>query len=134
MLRGDYPTSTHESGVECTPKSPDIVVIDKARPYGWNYERTVRAVARSASRGAEYNPPRGLLKILEVTYGWDPNWETKVAAKTSKYAPLVTELEASGWDVEFMVVVVGATGMFRGFFSEEQRKGLGTSTKQSRTM
>ena len=55
------------------------------------------------------NPPRGRLKIVEVTYGWDPNWETKVAAKTATYAPLVTELEASGWDVEFMVVVVGVT-------------------------
>jgi hypothetical protein len=62
-----------------------------------------------------------LLKIVEVTYGWDPNWETKVAAKTAKYAPLVTELEASGWDVEFMVVVLGATGMSMGFFDEEQR-------------
>ena len=75
-----------------------------------------------------------MLKIIEVTYGWDPNWEPKVVAKTAKYAPLVVELEASGWDVEFIVVVVGVPGMSRSFFNEEQRKGLGISTKQGKTL
>ena len=134
MLRGDYPTSIDERGVECTPKSPDIVVIDRARPYEWNSSRTKRAADRAARLGKEYNPPSGLLKIIEVTYGWDPNWEAKVAAKTTKYGPLVAELELSGWKVEFMVIVVGVTGMSRCFFSEEQRKGLGISRVQSRTL
>jgi hypothetical protein len=33
-----------------------------------------------------------------------------------------------------MVVVLGATGMSRGFFNEEQRKGLGISTKQGKAL
>jgi hypothetical protein len=134
MLRGDYPVSADERGVVCTPKSPDIVVIDKPRPYAWDRPSTTRAIARAAASGKEYKPPRGHLKIIEVTYGWDPNWESKVEAKTNKYAPLIAELEVSGWIVEFKVLVLGATGMSKVFFNKEQRMGLGISTKQCKAL
>jgi hypothetical protein len=134
MLRGDYPVSTDERGVVCTPKSPDIVVIDKPRPYAWDRPSTTRAIARAAASGKEYKPPRGHLKIIEVTYGWDPNWESKVEAKTTKYSPLVAELEVSGWIVEFKVIVLGVTGMSKVFFNKEQRMGLGISTKQCKAL
>jgi hypothetical protein len=76
----------------------------------------------------------GILKIVEVTYGWDPNWEKKVELKVRKYGPLVGALREAGWLVDFSVVVVGVTGMSRRVFGEEDRKGLGISVKQCRTL
>ena len=53
---------------------------------------------------------------------------------TAECAPLVAELEASGWIVEFKVSVLGATGMSKVFFNKEQRMGLGISTKQGKAL
>jgi hypothetical protein len=71
MLKGGFPVSLDEEGRECTPKKPDIVMIEKKRPGG---------------RG------KGIIRIAEVTYGWDPNWEKKLELKERKYGPLVKAL------------------------------------------
>ena len=113
MLFGGFPPSVDEEGNICTPKTPDIVMIEKKRNRG--------------NLG-------GILRIIEVTYGWDPSWEKKVELKVRKYGPLVEALREAGWVVHFYVVVVGVTGMSRRVFGEEDRKGLGISVKHCRTL
>jgi hypothetical protein len=109
MLKGGFPVSLDEEGRECTPKKPDIVMIEKKRPGG---------------RG------KGTIRISEVTYGWAPNWEKKVELKERKYGPLVKALEEAKWEMSCSVVVVGVTGMSRRTFGEEDRKGYGITIQR----
>jgi hypothetical protein len=40
---------------------------------------------------------KGKLKIVEVTFGWDPSWAKTVELTERKYEPLVKALKRAGW-------------------------------------
>ena len=65
------------------------------------------------------------LVLIEVTYGWDPNWEASGLKKTDKYTSLIQKLESSGWEVAFRVVFIGVTGISSNIFGEEHGKRFG---------
>jgi hypothetical protein len=76
MIVGNYPASKDERGVERTPHKTDIVVISRPGTLGLVSERAHMAADMVAARcDTDVTGLKGSLKILEVTYGWDPIWE-----------------------------------------------------------
>jgi hypothetical protein len=99
------------------------------RAAGNHFENTKRVMVSAApaplftTEGV--NLLKGRLVIIEVTYGWDPNWEASGLAKTEKYTSLIQKLESSGWEVEFRIVFIGVTGISSNIFGEEHGKRFG---------
>mmetsp|Transcript_26877 Transcript_26877/g.65854 ORF Transcript_26877/g.65854 Transcript_26877/m.65854 type:complete len:313 (+) Transcript_26877:675-1613(+) len=57
------------------------------------------------------DPPKGMkVKILEVGYCNDWNWERKIEEKSSVYEPLVSRMKKCGWKVEYKQVALGTRG------------------------
>jgi hypothetical protein len=129
-----YPVGTGEDGDIYTPINPDIVMVERERQEGWDDGETLRKANGKKEGEAGANHLIGRMWMIEVTFVWDSMWKEKEKAKTAKYESLAEQLKSVGWEVEFIVLVLGVTGISRDLFTEYHIRGLGLTKASCRLL
>jgi hypothetical protein len=86
------------------PHKPDMVII-KTKEGQTLPKHTDRYLSGKSLRAQGWT-----VRIYELAYTWDTNWQAAYNRKQHKYQPLIQALRNKGWSVHYEVILLGATG------------------------